>query len=211
MTWPAVPPGKAKKEPAGRRSRGGRPLQRKLSLTLKFFTFAEFHGVGGINRVAINLDVGDLAILINQEIYTPADFALFIIETILASDVATPIAQQGEGNIDLLFPRLVAERAVHAHTQHLGVCSFQPLQILLEVLHLLGSTTGEGKNIKCQRDIFLAFKAAQADLVAVIIRQREVRRCVADFQREWRRWGRGFLLFLCQDSTGARHSQRKKR
>jgi hypothetical protein len=32
------------------------------------------------------------------------------------------------------------------------------LQVRLEVLHLLGSTTGKGKDIKRQRDVFLPLK-----------------------------------------------------
>src|SRR5215469_8402941 len=151
MTWPAVRPGREKKEPAGRSPRGGIRLSPMCSLTFQFFPLAEFHGFRWINRIAIRLDVGDLAVLVDQQVYAASNFVLFVIEPVLAGDVSTPIAQQGKGYVDFFFPRLVAEGAVHAYTQHLGVCSFQSLQILLEVLHLLGSTAGEGKNIECQR------------------------------------------------------------
>jgi hypothetical protein len=35
------------------------------------------------------------------------------------------------------------------------------LQVRLEVLHLLGSTTGKGKDIKRQCDVFLSFKVME--------------------------------------------------
>jgi hypothetical protein len=77
---------------------------------------------------------------------------------------AAPITEQREGDSNLVGEGFVGEGAIHAHTQDLGVGSFQLLQILLEVFHLLGSTAGESKDIKGQRNIFLAAILAQVDI-----------------------------------------------
>jgi hypothetical protein len=51
---------------------------------------------------------------------------------------------------------VIRKRAIHAHTQDLGVGSFQLFEISLEVFHLLRSTTGEGENIERQHYLLLA-------------------------------------------------------
>ena len=101
------------------------------------------------------------AFFIDQEVHAAADLALLIVESVFARYVATPITEQREGDIDFFCPCGVAEGAVHAYTQYLGVCSFQFLQVRLEVLHLLGSTTGKGEDIKRQCDVFLSLKVME--------------------------------------------------
>jgi hypothetical protein len=56
---------------------------------------------------------------------------------------------------------VIRKRAIHAHTQDLGVGSFQLFEISLEVFHLLRSTTCEGKNIECQHHLLLPPVLAQ--------------------------------------------------
>src|SRR5690349_23207657 len=122
MTSPAIQPRRAKKGPAGRKSPGGYLWRQKPASTFQFLAFAEFHGIGWIYRIAIHLNAGYLAILINEEGHTAADAPLFVVQAIFTGHITAQIAQQGEGNVDLLFPGLIAEGAVHAYTQHLGVC-----------------------------------------------------------------------------------------
>ncbi len=132
-----------------------------LALALKLPAFANVNDLGWVNRVIVELHFDDLAFLIDEEIDAAADLAFIVVEAVLAGHVATPVAQQRESYFNLLCPRLVAERAVHTYTQYLGICSFQFLQVLLEVLHLQRSTTGEGKNIKGKRNILLAAKIVE--------------------------------------------------
>src|ERR1019366_2013839 len=98
---------------------------------------------------------------------------------------AAPVAEKREGYSDLVGEGFVGEGTIHAHTQDLGVGSFQPLQVLLEVFHLLRSTTGKSEDIERQNDVLLAAVVAQLhvfEVVAVKVFQREVRRRVADFR-----------------------------
>jgi hypothetical protein len=177
-----------------------------INSTLQLFAFAKFHHVGGINRLAVNLDVSNLAVFIDQETHAAADLSLFVIETVLVGNFAAQITQQREGNFELVFPSLIAEGTIHADTQDLGICSFQPLQVLLEVLHFLGSTSGKGKNVKGKRDVFLALEAAQGDSGALIVGQGKVRSLIPDFQSKR---GRAFLFLLCPNLAGSRNSQRE--
>ena len=107
--------------------------------------------------------------------------------------MTSPVAQQGKGDGDFLCPRGVAEGAVHAYTQYLGVRSFQLLQILLEVLHLLGSTTGESEDVKGEGDVLLAAEVMQGHLVAMSVHEGKIRRHVPDLDGGI---GQG-VLFLC--------------
>jgi hypothetical protein len=125
--------------------------------------FAEGHDFGGIHRIVIDLHFYDLTALIDQVIHPPRCFIFGIVEAVLLGDVTAPVAQQREGDADFFRPRRIAEGAIHTYTQDLGVRSFQFLQILLEVLHLGRSTTGESENIKCQRDILLAAEVVQGN------------------------------------------------
>src|SRR5246127_5125645 len=118
---------------------------------------------------------------------------------VLARDVTAPVAQEREGNADLVGKCFVREWAVHAHTQDLGVGGFQLLQVLLEVFHLLRSTAGEGKDIKCQHHILLASAVAETHLLLttrVHVWQFEIRCWVAHFQFEGS--GRGLFVFCPQ-------------
>jgi len=117
--------------------------------------FAESNDFGGIHRIIIDLHFDDAAAFVDQVIHPPSRFVFRIVEA--------PVAQQRESDSDFFRPRRIAEGAIHTYTQDLGVGSFQFLQILLEVLHLGRSTTGEGKYIKCQRDILLAAEVVQGN------------------------------------------------
>src|SRR6266852_6660457 len=101
-----------------------------------------------VDGIAVDLHFDDFAALVNQVVDAASGFVFGIVETVLPSDVTAPVAEEGKSDGDFFCPRGVAEGSVHADTQDLSVCSFQLLQVLLEVLHLLGSTTGEGEDVK---------------------------------------------------------------
>jgi hypothetical protein len=54
------------------------------------------------------------------------------------------------------------------------------LQILLEVLHLLGSTTRESEDVKGEGDVLLASEVMQGHRVAMGVHEGKIRRQVPD-------------------------------
>jgi hypothetical protein len=94
----------------------------------------------------------------------------------------------------LVGERFIGEGTIHAHTQDLGVGGFQFFQVLLEVFHLLGSTTGESEDVERQNDVLLAMILGQSNVfqvTSVEVLQLEVRGGISDFQR--RRCGSGLI------------------
>src|SRR5207237_9589817 len=136
--------------------------------------------------------------LVDQIVDAPRGFVLRIVKPVFFGDFAAPVAQQREGHSDFFRPGVIAEHAVHAYTQYLGVCSFQLCQVLLEVLHLLRSTTGESENIKRQRDVLLPAKVVQRNFLPLGVPKGEVRGQVSDLDA---RLGHG-LLFLLPPKAG---------
>ena len=103
----------------------------------------------------------DLSIFADQEVHTAGSLIFVCIDSVLVGDFAAPVAQQGERDSDLVGESFIGECTIHAHTQDLGVGSFQALQIRLKVFHLLGSTTGESKDV--EREDHLLFSAVLAE------------------------------------------------
>src|SRR6266480_416896 len=132
---------------------------------LGFAALAECHDFRWIDGIVVDLHFNDSAAFVDHVVDAASCFVLGIVETILAGNIPSPVTQEWESDGDFFCPRGVAEGAVHAYTQDLGVCSFQLFQILLEVLHLFGSTTGEGENVKRQGHVFLATEVMQGHLV----------------------------------------------
>src|ERR1700730_3968566 len=177
------------------------------ALIFQLRTLARIHDLAGIDRVTVELLFHNLAILADEKIHPPGGFVLVEVNSILTGRFPTPITQQRKSNSVLVGERFIGERAIHAHTQDLGVGCFQLLQVLLEVFHLLGSTPGEGKNIKCQHDILIAAILAQChilQILAIEILQLQVRRHIAHFRHVG--WGLRFLALSRQrNRTGNDH------
>src|SRR5579859_2164379 len=162
-----------------------RPQVSVGGLAFHLRTLARIDNFLRIDGVLIRLLLNDLPIFANQEVHATRSLVFVFVDSILTGYFAAPVTQQGEGYSDLVGKCFIGEGTIHAHTQDLGVGSFQRLQILLEVFHLLRSTTGEGENIKSQDDVLLAPVVAQLDvfqIVAVEVFQREIRSHVADFR-----------------------------
>src|ERR1019366_6337089 len=156
-----------------RRDRLGQALSPQLPRLARHDDLRRVDGL----RVQLHLDY--LAAFVDQVIHPPRGLVLRVIETVLLGHIAAPVAEQGEGNANLFRPRLVREGRIHAHTQHLGIGSFQLAQVLLESLHLLGSTTGEGEDVEGQGDVLLTLEVVQRNLDSVLVLQGEIRRHVA--------------------------------
>src|SRR5262249_44724675 len=89
-------------------------------------------------------------------------------------------------------------------------------EVRLEVLHLFGSTTGEGEDIKRQGDVLLASEIVERNLVSErLVTQGKVWRLVPHFQCQW--WRRGwsffllFFLFLRPQARTCSRAQKRKR
>src|ERR1700757_2732810 len=148
-----------------------------------FVPFTFRHDFRGIDRLLIHLLFQDLSVFSDQEVHTPRRFVFVSVDTVLVSDLASPIAQQREADADLLGECPVRKRTIHTHTQDLGVGRFQLLKVLLEVFHLLCSTPGECKNIKCQYDVLLSAVVAQMNVLQILpveVLQLEIRRSLSD-------------------------------
>src|SRR5438874_11600093 len=99
-----------------------------------------------IDGCSVDLFFENGPIFSDQEIHSPRGFVFIHEDAIFASDFAAPVAGQGKRHAYLIGKCFIRERTIHAHTHDLGVGCFQLLQVLLEVFHLLRSTTGEVKN-----------------------------------------------------------------
>src|SRR5258708_5878533 len=99
----------SKKKPVAMRSRDGPQLRWTKASAFMFSVFADCDQMRRVYGVAIDLHVDNLAVLVDQEIHAPADLSFFVIEAVFARDLATQIAEQREGNVDLLRPCFVAE------------------------------------------------------------------------------------------------------
>src|SRR6185437_6006873 len=96
--------------------------------------------------------------LVDQEGHATSGFVLRIVDSVFLGNISAPIAQERKVNTDFVREGGVAECAVHANTQNLGVCGFQLLQILLVSLHFTRSTTGKCKDNEGEGHILLAAK-----------------------------------------------------
>src|SRR5215471_9682102 len=125
MTWPATVPERAKKAPAGRRFHGGLQSELRPSLAFHLPALAGGDHGGGIDGFTVFLYLQNLTVLIDEESHPTSGMILRIEDADLFGQVATPVAENGKFKTFFLCPRGVAERAVHANTQNLGVCGFQ--------------------------------------------------------------------------------------
>ena len=138
------------------------------ALSLHLWALASIHDLFGIDRILVHLLLDDLPIFSDQEVHAARGLIFVFVDSVLAGNFAAPIAQQGEGNSNLVGECFIGEGAIHTHTQDLGVGSFQGFQVRLKVLHLLGSTTGEGEDVKRQNDVFLAAIVAQLHILQIV-------------------------------------------
>jgi hypothetical protein len=126
------------------------------SSVLQLRSLASVHNLCRINRILIHLLFQNFPIFSNQEVHPARRFIFIYVDSILPRYVPTPITQQGKCNSNLIGEGFVGEGTIHAHTQDLGVGSFQPFLILLESFHLGGSTAGEREDEEGHYNILVA-------------------------------------------------------
>jgi hypothetical protein len=139
-----------------------------LDSAAHFLALAGINDLLGIDGLFVNLLFQNFPVFTDQEVDATRGFVLVDVDAVLAGDISTPVTQKREGDADLVGKGFIGEGAVHAHTQNLGVGGFQLFQILLEGLHLRGSTTGKGKNVESHDNIALAPVLAKRNFFQVV-------------------------------------------
>jgi hypothetical protein len=119
-------------------------------------TLAGIDDLFRIDSVFVHLLFHDLSIFSDQEVHASRRLIFVFVDAVFVGYFSAPIAEKGEGHSNLVGEGFVGEGTIHAHTQDLGVGCFQRFQVLLEVFHLLRSTTGKGEDIERQDDVLLA-------------------------------------------------------
>jgi hypothetical protein len=158
---------------------------------------------GRIDRHVPFIDVPDDAFFIDQEGGAISKALLLVEDAIILNDGAFEIAENGERNAELFCEFAVGGNAVDTHSEDLSLVSFEFGDISLIRLQFLRSTTGKGKHINRQYDIFLTFEIAQLVGLAVGGAKCEVRSLVPDLQVcMWWSW----LLGQCGN---AKHPQQR--
>src|SRR5215469_14489483 len=137
---------------------GGQLSATLPALPVQLFSLTCFHDFGRIDGIGIKLHFCHFPVFVDEVIHSPSSFVLGIEDAVLLGYVTAPIAEKRKRYADLLSPCLVREGRIHTYTQNLGIRSFQLGKVLLEVLHLLGSTTGERKHIKPERNVLLSLE-----------------------------------------------------
>ncbi len=132
------------------------PFAGTLASAAQFLALAGIYNILGIDSIPVNLLFQNFPVFADQEVDAACGFVFVDVDAVLARDISSPIAQQREGDADLVGKSLIGVGAVHTHTQNLGVGSFQLFKILLEGLHLRGSTAGKGKDVERQNHVALA-------------------------------------------------------
>src|SRR5450631_347032 len=146
-------------------------------LVFQLRALAGIDDFGGIDRVFVHLLFQNLSVFADQEVHAARGLVFVFVDAVLVGYFSAPVAEKGEGHSNLIGEGFVGEGAIHAHTQDLGVGSFQRFQILLEVFHLLRSTTGKSEDEERQNNVLLSAIVAQLHIfpvVAIKIFQREV-------------------------------------
>src|SRR5438094_6170247 len=134
-----------------------------IALVLERRPLASVYDLLRIDGILVDLLLQNLPIFPDEEVHATRRLVFILVDSPLVRHFAAPIAQQGKRNSNLIRKGFVGEGTIHAHTQDLGVGSFQRLQILLEVFHLLRSTPRESEDVKRQNNILLPPVLAQGN------------------------------------------------
>ena len=159
---------------------------------------ASLPSTGGVGGLSASVDVPDHAFFVDHEggaLGEPDDRHQ---NAVLPRNSFPLVAQDGERDAERLGESLVPGRAVDADSDHLRSRLPEPGDISLIRLELSGSTRCERPDVEGQHHALLTAKAAQLHGGAILVRQREVRRLVADLE--------GGRLRLCQPAQ-SEHNQ----
>ena len=126
-------------------------------------------GIVRIQRLRLAINVLDGPALVDYERRAMRHWEVAVQDPILRGHFAREVAEQREGNADLLRISLVGELTVNADSQYLGSGLREFGDISLIRLEFLGSPTGEGKHIERQYHVLLAHELAKRDLITILV------------------------------------------
>jgi len=106
----------------------------------------------------------------------------FVENSVILNHCSFEVAEEWEGNADVLRKAFVSGNAVDANAEDLCFCALEFGDISLIRLQLFRSTTGEGEHVKCQDHIFLALEVTEFYFLSGGAGQRKIRCRVTHFQ-----------------------------
>jgi hypothetical protein len=172
---------------------------------------ADGERVVGIHGTFVEFDVLDFAFLVYDDGGAPRPFeiialhGIFFQDAIIGEDLAVHVAEQRDGDADLLGEGGVGGGTVDADSEDDGVAGFELGLISLIGLEFLRSTTRESQDVEGENDVFLAAEIAQLDRLPLVAEKREIRCDIAHLQG---RLGNGVLL--SRGGKLRRHQQQKQ-
>ncbi len=134
-----------------------------------------------VDRIFPFFDVLDDAVFVNHESRAVREPVFLVQNTVLLRGRPLEVTEEGKCQAFLLRKGSVGWKTVHADAQDLcaGFLEFGDIRLIR--LELPRSASGKGQDIKCQHHILLSQKVAQLYILAVLVRQGEARRFVANF------------------------------
>jgi hypothetical protein len=152
------------------------------------------HGQGsvGIDGAIAFFDKLDDALLINDDVGAQSPLVAIVIfrrivsfeDAVGLEHLAVHVAEEREGDTDLLGERGVSSGAIHADAENFRIRSvnFTGGDSSLDRLKLLRSTTSEGQDVDGQEDVLLAAEVAELHAFPAVAQKREIRRGITDLE-----------------------------
>jgi hypothetical protein len=151
------------------------------------------HGEGGIgiDGAVAFVDQLDDSLLVDDDVGAQSPFVGFVIFVVAFEDavglehLAVHVAEEREGNADLLGEGSIGRRAIHTDAEDFRIrgVNFSGGDSSLDRLKLLCSTAGEGQDVDGKEDILLAAVVAELHRFPAVAEKSEVRGGVTDFER----------------------------
>ena len=138
-------------------------------------------GAGDVDGAAAFLDVGDLAILVDNEGHAVGNAHLSDQDSILLGNLAHVVAEEGVAGVQFLFPMFQSRAEIGADGEDLGIILIKISDTRLVRGEFLRSTTGEGGHEECQDDDLFPAEIGELHGLVVGIGQSEVGGFVTDF------------------------------
>jgi hypothetical protein len=146
-------------------------------------------GVGIDGAVAFFNELDD-ALLVDDDVGAQSPLVSFIVFVVAFEDavglehLAVHVAEEREGDADLLGEGGVGSGAIHADAEYFRIrgVNLTGGDSSLDRLKLLRSTTGEGQDVDSEKHVFLAAIVAKLHGFPLVAEKGEIRSSVADLE-----------------------------